>query len=245
MTSALNDDVVETLTTSTLLGVLPRDELAALVARARHHHLADGELVFRRDDDGDAVFVVLEGRVKISALSVDGAEVILNVIEPGEVFGEMSLLDGEPRCADAIAAAPTAVVVIERSDFVDVLARHPDASRELMALLCRRIRQTSTFAESAVLLSAAARLFLRMRGLAEQYGVRKPSGAIVIKHGFSQQELADSVGLTRVSVNKHLTEWRRSGLIDYHRKTITIGDLEALATAAFEGRAPARVTRAG
>ncbi len=245
MSSTPNEKVVESLAASTLLGVLHRDDLEDLAARARHVQLADGEFVFRRDDEGESVFVVLEGRIKICALAPDGGEVILNVIEPGELFGEMSLLDGEPRCADAIAAARTTAVVIERSDFLDVLAEHPDASRELMAVLCQRIRQTSSFAESAVLLPAAARLFLRIRGLAEQYGMRKPSGTIVIEHGFSQQDLADSVGLTRVSVNRHLSEWRRAGLISYERRTITIPDFEALASAAFDGRAPSRVTRTG
>jgi len=225
--------VVEALRGSILLGVLPDDVLETLAARARHRRYEADACVFRRDEEGSGLFVVLEGRIKIVSLSPAGAEVILNVIEPGEVFGEMSLVDGAPRCADAVAATASETVLLDRRDFLPVLDAHPQAARAMMAILCRRIRQTSAFVESAVLMGAPARLFLRIRGMAEQYGVSERTGAIRIEHGLSQQELGESVGLTRVSVNKHLAEWRREGLIEYRQRVLVIRDLDGLAARAL------------
>jgi len=237
MTGPSRQRVVEALRASLLLGVLPDGVLDGLAARARFQRWETGESVFRRDDEGAGLFVVLAGRIKIVSFSPSGSEVILNVIEPGEVFGEMSLVDGEPRCADALAADASETVMVGRRDFLPVLDAHPEAARAMMAILCRRIRQTSAFVESAVLLSAPARLFLRIRGLAEQYGMREASGGLRIEHGFSQQELGESVGLTRVSVNKHLADWRRDGLIDHRQGVLVVHDLDALAARAL-GEAP-------
>ncbi len=235
MASAPRARVIEALRNSVLLDVLPDDALSLLAGRTRYRTYAANELIFRREDEGATLFVLLSGRIKISALGPSGAEIILNIIEPGDVFGEMSLLDGAPRCADAVAAARSETVSLDRADFLPVLDEHPEAARKMMGILCERIRQTTAFVESAVLLSAPARLFLRIRAMSEQFGIRKRDGTIRIAHGFTQQELADSVGLTRVSVNRYLMEWRRAGLIEYRRGVMEVHDLDALSARADSG----------
>lgn len=222
------DLVVEVLSRSALLGALPREALERLADRSVQRNFEANQYVFRRGDDGGVLFVLLSGRIKIVAPAANGAEVILNVIEPEEVFGEISLIDGADRCADAVASSPATAVAIDQRDFMPILAESPEAAHEMMVILCGRIRQTSTFVESAVLMPAQARIFVRLRGLAEQFGVRRPDGSIHIEHGFSQQELGEIVGLTRVSVNKHLADWRRAELIDYRQGELHILDLAAL-----------------
>jgi len=231
---ASGQQVIEALRNSLLLGLLPNEDLEDLAGKAQRRTYGANEFVFRRDDAGAALFVPLSGRIKIMATGPSGAEVILNIIEPGDVFGEMSLIDGAPRCADAIASTSSEMIVLGRTDFLPVLDARPEAAREMMGILCDRIRQTTAFVEGAVLLSAEARLFLRLKGLAEQFGIRKPDGTIRIEHGFSQQELGDIVGLTRVSVNKILADWRRRELIEYERGVLVVGDFDTLSERALD-----------
>lgn len=233
MPDSTHDQIVTAMGRSVLLGVLPESTRADLARRARRKTYGPTETVFRRDDEGSGLLVLLRGRVKIVSFSAQGSEVILNVINEGEVFGEMSLIDGAPRCADAIAGSKCEIVVLDRRDFLAALDQHPEASRRLMGILCDRIRQTTSFVESAVFHAAPARLFLRLRALADQYGV-EDGGVLRIEHGFSQQELGDSVGITRVSVNKHFTDWRREGLVSYKQNVIEIHDMDALEARSME-----------
>jgi CRP-like cAMP-binding protein len=158
-----------------------------------------------------------------------GSEVLLNIINPGQVFGEMALVDGEFRSADAVAIEQTEIVTLLRRDFLPILRRHPDAALRMMAVLSGRIRQTTAFVEDAVFLDVPTRLLHRLVALAEQYGETDPkTGALRIQHGLSQQSLGDSVGLTRVSINRQLGTWRHRGLIEDGRGWVTILDLDKL-----------------
>jgi CRP/FNR family cyclic AMP-dependent transcriptional regulator len=224
--------VVEQLKASSLLHDLPEAELEQLSARIHRSHYATNEFIFRKNDEGGSLMVVVSGRVKIISVSRSGAEVLLNIIERGEVFGEMALLDGKPRSADAVAASETELISLHRRDYLPILNRSPEAVDQMMSILCKRIRQTSAFVEDAVFLDASARLLRRMRTLAEQYGRPAPDRVGVrIQHGLSQQELGESVGLTRVSINRHLAAWRERGLIKDGRGYIIVPDMAKLEAA--------------
>lgn len=220
--------IVDLLHGSPLLRSLAQSDLEEVATRARRATYTTGDLIFRQGDSGDSMMFVVTGRVKIVSVSTGGAEVILNVIERGEVFGEMSLLDGEPRSADAVAAARAEILTLYRRDFLPVLFRSREALERLMLVLCGRIRQTSAFVENAVFLDAETRFLRRIRALAAQYGRPESDGGLRIQHGFSQQELGDSVGLTRVSINRHLAHWRERGLVRTGRGFIVIDDMQAL-----------------
>lgn len=229
MATSLRDRMVELLRGSTLLDALPESELRELATHVHRSHHETGDLIFRKGDVGSGMMVVVSGRVKISSVGSSGNEVILNVIEPGQVFGEMTLVDGEPRSADAVAAKPSELLTVLRRDFLPVLSRHPEAALEMMQVLSRRLRNTTQFVEAAVFLDVPARLLNRVRFLAERYGQQDPdTGAIRIEHEFTQQDLADSVGVTRVSVNRQLGAWEDQGLIRKGRGWIEIPDLERL-----------------
>ena len=219
------------LRSSDVLRAIPEHELDHLASRLRRIPCPRGRLLFTKGDEGTGVMLVVSGRVKIVSVSPSGTEVILNIIEPGHVFGEMALLDGKPRSADAIAALDSEVVELSRKDFLDVLGRNPDAAVQMMVVLCDRIRQATSFVEDAVLLDSAARLLHRLKALAEQYGRSGPDGSIRIEHGLSQQEIGESVGLTRVSINRLLGQWRERGLVEGGRGWLVIRDLAGLEAA--------------
>lgn len=221
----------EMLGNSELLRTIPEQELDALAGRVRRIQCARGQHIFARGDPGAGVMFLVRGRVKIVSVSPSGTEVIYNIIERGQIFGELALLDGKPRSADAMAAADSEIVELARRDFLEVLGRNPGMALAIIRILCSRIRQTTSFIEDAVLLDAETRLLHRLKAMAEQYGRHGPNGVTRIEHGLSQQEIGESVGLTRVSVNRVLAQWRERGLIEDGRGFIVINDLEALTRA--------------
>lgn len=229
MATPLRDQMVKLLRGSALLDALPESELRELATRVHRSQHEAGETIFRKGDEGSGMMVVLRGRVKITSVGASGSEVILNVIEPGQVFGEMTLVDGEPRSADAVAAKPSELITVWRRDFLPMLSRQPEAALEMMQVLSRRLRHTTQFVEAAIFLDVPARLLNRIRFLAENYGQRDPkTGTIRIEHDFTQQDLADSVGVTRVSINRQLGAWAERGLIRKGRGWIEIPDLDRL-----------------
>ena len=215
---------------SSLFRGLPEPLLAELESLARTVHYDARQSIYRRGDPGTSMMILVSGRVMISSLSPHGSEVILNIINPGEVHGEIAFLDGGERSADATAEVATEALVLQRRDFMPLLKSSPDVAIGLLTTLCERIRQTTAFVEDAVLMEVPARLYRRVRALAVRYGREEPGGGTRIEHGLSQQELADAIGITRVSVNKQLMEWTRLGLTRHGRGFIVVGDMEALRT---------------
>ena len=217
---------------SVLFRELPERATDELVDQLRSRSFSAGELIVRRNDPGQTMMIVRQGRVKITALSSKGAEVILAVVGPGGVFGEMALLDGSPRSADVQALVDTDVLTLSRSAFLTCLEHYPAVAVQLMGLLCLRLRNTNSLVEETVFLDLSARLFRRIEALAEQYGQSDDNGGVRIDHGLSQQELGDSIGASRESVNKQLRAWKARGLIDTARRVLVVDDLEALRRAA-------------
>jgi CRP-like cAMP-binding protein len=219
---------------------------ARLARAARVRRYAAGQTVFRQGDPSETLVVVLAGRIVVSALSPEGAEVILNLMEPGEVVGEIGALDGGPRSADARAARDSRVLLIPRAALLRELEAEPRATRTLVRLLCARLRQTTAFVEDATLAPLAARLLHRVQALARSYagvdGAATAPGPWRIEHGLSQQEIGESIGASRVSVNQQLNAWRAQGLVEFGRGFIVVRDPEGLeACVRGEGERSARV----
>jgi len=201
------------------------------VARiARRCRYAAGELVFQEGDPSEALLIVLDGRIVISLLSPEGSEVMLNIIDPAGVFGEIGMLDGGPRTANATAVRDTNALVLLRRDFLPLLDADPGPARSMLLLLSARLRRTTSFVEDAVLETLPARLLHRLQALAHSYGGLGSSG-LRIEHGLSQQALGDSIGASRVSVNKQLNAWRDQALVDFGRGFIVVHDMVRLEAA--------------
>ncbi|MEE8312538.1 MAG: Crp/Fnr family transcriptional regulator [Candidatus Binatia bacterium] len=219
------------LRNSELFRNLPDEAVTQLAAETSRRSYPAGSLLVRKGEPGDSMLVVITGRVKITAVSPRGTELLLNIIQPGQVFGEMALLDGLERCADATAMLDTEVLVLGRASFERFLRRSPDQAIVMMRVLCERIRKTTRLAEDTVFLPLPMRLFRRLQDLAELSGRKDPDG-LRIEHGLSQQELAESVASTRETVNRVLSSWQQRELVSIARGSLTIRDLGGLAEAA-------------
>jgi CRP/FNR family cyclic AMP-dependent transcriptional regulator len=202
---------------------LPDQEIDEMFEHAAIRCYAADAQIFYKGDPGSSLMAVLRGRVVIRAPSSDGKEVILNIINEGEIFGEIALLDGKERTADATAMTDCELLVVARRSFLPLLER-PDMTRELLNVLCERLRRICEQVEDVLFLDVEARIaktLLRFVDDAPQPGAR-----IVL--GMSQREIGNLVGASREKVNRKLQAWRRAGIITVDKGTIFIRDPAAL-----------------
>ena len=208
---------------------LPKATLARIAALGSRRIYEKGAVVFMRGDPGDSLCGVVSGRVRISASLPTGKEVFLNIMEPGDSFGEIALLDGQPRTATATAMVRTELIIFKREPFLGLLGTEPQLAAHLIGLLCRRVRWTAQLMEDSALLSVPARMAKRLLSLAQLNGSRTPAGT---KLALSQEELAQFLGISRQVVNQYLQVWKTHGWILSGRGHLTIcsaSSLEALA----------------
>lgn len=199
------------------------ERIASLASRRVYRK---GTPIFAQGDEGDALYGVAAGRVRISASGAGGQEVFLNIMEPGDTFGEIAVMDGLPRTAGAAALDDAVLIVIKRTDFLQLLEREPQLAIHLLRLLCERLRWTSELVEESAFLAGPARLAKRLLILASLHGRTAAVGQLELR--ISQAELARFLGVSRQIVNHHLSEWRRLGWVDLGRSQITIRNAEAL-----------------
>jgi CRP-like cAMP-binding protein len=182
------------------------------------------------------MIAVVSGRVRISLTGPDGHELILNVIEPGQLFGEIAMLDGRDRTADATVVEPTELLTIDRRDFLPFLARHSELAVRLLLTLCERMRTTTDQIEDIFLLPITARLAKKLLQIAAAHG--EPSkGGVKIGARLSQRELGGMLGVSRESINKHLAAWQKAGLVTVENGAITVHDRDEM-TRLAEGGEP-------
>jgi CRP/FNR family transcriptional regulator, cyclic AMP receptor protein len=198
------------------------EQIARLGVRRSYERNA---VIFSQSDPGDALYGVVTGRVRISASSAAGREVFLNIMEPGDTFGEIALLDGRPRTASASATAPSDLLIVTREQFLGLLGREPQLAEHLLRLLCARLRWVSGFAEESALLSVPARLARRLLSLGKLHGHETRAG---IELKVSQDEMARFLGLSRQIVNQYLQTWKAQRWVDLGRGRIMILDSGAL-----------------
>lgn len=194
-----------------------------LVARSRIERCRRGKTIFRRASAGTAMMAVLRGSVKICTVSRNGKEAVLNVIGPGQVFGEIAVLDGGPRTADAVALVESDILVLDRRDFLPVVRAHPELAQRLLEVLCGRLRKTSEQLEDAFFLDMPGRLAKAL--LAARAGAAAGSPVQV---NLTQRELGEMIGTARESVNKLLHSWQDQGIVSLRRGAIAIRKPDAL-----------------
>lgn len=216
---------------SPLFRGLPPQALERIAALAVQRSFRGGEIVFSQGDPGDALYAVVNGKIRISAGTADGREISLNIMEPGDTFGEIALLDGGTRTATATASLPSELVSIRRDHFTGLLEREPRVALELLRLCGERLRWTSGLAEDAALLDASARLAKRLLSLGLLHGQRTPTGLTL---RISQEDLATFLGVSRQVVNQYLQGWKARGWVDLGRGSVTVRDEQALKEAGRE-----------
>jgi CRP-like cAMP-binding protein len=210
---------------SPLFRGLSPEILGRIAALAAQRSYRSGDVVFMQGDPGDALYGVVKGKIRISAGTSVGKEIFLNIMEPGDTFGEIALLDGGPRTASATAIENAELVLIRRDQFTAVLEREPRLALELLRLCGERLRWTSGLVEDAALLDASARLAKRLLNLGQLHGERTKDG---IDLHISQEELASFLGLSRQVVNQYLQGWLAKGWVRLSRGVVTVCDEGAL-----------------
>lgn len=204
-----------------------RSELDRLARYTRWSSCPARKILFRKGDFNPSMMVVRRGRVKVSIHSDDGKELVLALFREGEVFGEMSLLSGGPRIADAETIEVCELLVIDRRDFIPFLLDHPHASLRMIEVLTRRFRRTNKQLEDIAFRTGRSRLARWFVRLAQIMGKDVDHGTYVDLH-LSQEQLGGMVGMTRESINKQLKEWRQDRLITYDSGYYTITNMEEL-----------------
>jgi CRP/FNR family cyclic AMP-dependent transcriptional regulator len=207
-------------------GIDDRD-LDRLLALTTTKKLERREFLFRKGDPGATVFAVMKGRLRTTGEGADGKEVVFGYSDPGEVIGEIALLDGEPRSATIQALEPTQLLTLHRRDLIPFLEKNPKVAVQLAVVMATRLRRVSEQVEDTVSLGLPTRLAKKLLTLARSYGVDEGEG-LRIDLKLPQHELGELVGTSRESINKQLRSWSEDGLVSFERGYVTIRDREGL-----------------
>src|SRR5712671_4987632 len=191
---------------------------------AKHSTLKRGATIVSKGDPGNSLIAVISGTVKISVTSPDGRSAILNLIGPGEIFGEVALLDGRARTADATANTNCEIYVIDRRDFIPFVRSQPALAMKLIELLCERLRWTSDQVEEVILQNLPGRLASALLRLTEKHKLAPAGRSIAI----TQQEISEMVGMTRESINKQLRAWAARNWVRLEHGAIVVLDARSL-----------------
>jgi CRP/FNR family cyclic AMP-dependent transcriptional regulator len=224
--------------TANKLAILRRHSLFGQLSPAMTEHLGSymkrrrlprGTVIFAKGDPGTGLMGVLAGEVKISVPSADGREIVLTTMHEGDIFGEIALLDGHPRTADATAITDCELMVIERRDFIPFLHSQPDVTLQIIEILCSRLRRTTEQVQDVTFLNLQTRLAKTLLRLT----AGRPGSApeVVI----TQREISQIIGRSRESTNKQLRSWAKHGLIRLQRRAVVILHPDKLAEVAAQG----------
>lgn len=194
-----------------------QDTLARIAAVCRQQHLAARAVLFLKGDPSDGLYAIRRGLIRISTTDDLGQQMTMNLLGGGDVFGEIALLDGRFRTADAVAVEDSDMFFLPRRDFLYLLSREPSIALQVIELLCGRLRDLIERMEEATFLPAETRLARRILMLAADYGM--------VVH-VSQEELAALAGITRETVNRQLQRWKRAGVLELGRGHLVIHDLD-------------------
>lgn len=219
---------IKLLQSAVLFADLPESDLAELAQAAHFLHLDANQVLFIKGDPGHQLFIVMRGVIRISSNSIDGKETTLNLLRDGQIFGEVALLDGQNRTANATAHETSDLLVLERRDLMTFLDRNPEAMRRMLVAVCSRLRWISEALEDAHFLDFPRRLAKRILLLARLFGHGHSSGGIRIALQLSQQDLAELLVVTRETVNRQLRQWEAEGLMTLKGGYLVIANIAEL-----------------
>jgi CRP-like cAMP-binding protein len=205
-----------------LFSGLHRDELAKFAELTRERAYPKGSVILFQDDPGDSLFVLRQGRVKVVLIGEDGREVILGVLEPGAHFGELALIDDQPRSAHVIAMDDAQLLILRREDFRRRVEANPTVAWALLTELSRRLRRADQKIGGLVLLDVPGRIARLLLDLADE------AGAPTIEKPLTHQTIAQMIGASRETVSRAMKEFQDAGLIRVERRRIAVGDRDAL-----------------
>src|SRR3982075_589595 len=210
---------------------LDAEAFEQLCRYAKHTTLKRGTTIVSKGDPGNSLIAVISGTVKISVSSPDGRSAILNLIGPGEIFGEVAVLDGAARTADATANTNCEIFIIDRREFIPFVRSQPALAMKFIELLCMRLRWTSDQVEQVILQNLPGRLASALIRLTEKHKLAPGGRTIAV----TQQEISEMVGMTRESINKQLRAWAARKWVRLEHGAIVVLDAESLQALAVAG----------
>ena len=225
MTPVANPGATALLRSSPLFKTLPTGTIEKIVGLGFNRAFETHHVLFRQGDPGLALYGIIAGEITVSTSSTDGQVLRLNTQGPGEICGEIALLDGGVRTATASITQPSTLFVLEREPFLRLLEDEPKLTIQLLALACERIRWTSRLLEESAFMSVPERLASRLTWLRDTVGTEVPEG---VKIQISQANLAQYLSVSRQVVNGYLQEWQHQGHISLSRGAVVIHDASGL-----------------
>lgn len=206
---------------------LPQTQLRSLVGTLERRSYRKGQLILHQGDEGNSLFVIVTGRVRIFTVSPDGHELTVWIYGEGDFFGEMALLNGEPRSASAKTMQKTEVLVLRRQAFRSHLLSNPSTAVHVIETLSQRLRATTVNAEELFSMNVTQRIARKLLELSDRYGVRQEDG-VMIDLDLSQEAIASLAGTTRESANRALSQMRNKGIVEIERVRIRVLQPDAL-----------------
>ena len=231
------DAILNAIRAQGILGLLPERDLLALVHQSSTRSLPKNRVLFRSGDEGRSVVLILQGYVKLSTMTPNGREVVLEIAGPGSIFGELAVINRTPRQADATTLTSCRVMAIDGALFRRSLAATPEALFAAMRLLADRLSAITAREMDWVSLPAPVRLAKALLRLAKLHSARVEDG-VQIGFRLSQRELGAMTGLIRESINKHLKAWRAAGWVELCGGGVLLRDVRALQDYVRDNEAP-------
>ncbi|MEE9396693.1 MAG: Crp/Fnr family transcriptional regulator [Methylococcales bacterium] len=222
-------DKQKLLTRNILFKKLALNDVDNIVALSTEIYFTNNQIIFQKGDVSDSLLAVLNGQVRISTSSMNGKEIVLNTISPGEMFGEIAFIDGRERSATATAIGDCALLSIRHDDYMPLLKSNPEIAIELLIILCKKVRDTSDRVEAVGLQPVPVSLARLLVRASKEMGKETVDG-LYLDWKKSQQEIGYEIGTSRESINKQLNSWKKQGLLTLGGQSlsITILDIEAL-----------------
>lgn len=206
---------------------LDEEGTAALRASMTHVRLGRGRTLFSEGDEGDRLYVVIDGKMKLIRAAADGRENLLAVTGPGEMFGELSLFDPRPRTASAIAVTDVVLAGLGHEDMREWLKGRPEVASHLLRAMARRLRRTNDILADLVFTDVPGRVAKALLDLADRFG-QEHDESVHVHHDLTQEELAQLVGASRETVNKALADFAGRGWLRIEARAVVLLDIDRL-----------------
>lgn len=210
-----------------LFSALDDEAAIALKQSMVPQSIKKGQDLFKEGDPGDRLYVVTEGKIKLSHASGDGRESLLMVLGPGDMFGELSLFDPGPRTATATAVTDARLLSLSNDKVIGWVTQHPKVSLQLLGRLAQRLRRSNEVLADLVFSDVPGRVAKAIMDLGNRFGVQKEDG-LHVNHDLTQEELAQLVGASRETVNKALADFAGRGWVRLEPRAVVVLDLERL-----------------
>jgi CRP/FNR family cyclic AMP-dependent transcriptional regulator len=220
--------VDEVLAKAGLFQGIAEEAAEAVAASLEYSDYGRGEAVFNEGEQGDTLYIVLTGKVKIGRRAVDGRENMLSVMGPSDMFGELSLFDPGPRTATATVVTDARLASLAHTSLRPWITNRPEIAEQLLRVLARRLRRTNDALADLIFTDVPGRVAKQLLALSERFGSEEPDG-LRVHHDLTQEELAQLVGASRETVNKALADFATRGWVRVDSRALTILDSERLA----------------